>query len=85
MMMVEKKEERRAKVAGTCVIADGKFQPSGISGEVTTAESLGIGNSRESRPSRPCQHTKFFLFLYRSQRRVTHEKIHLFCIAHYSN
>ena len=31
----EKKEERRAKVAGTHVIADGKFQLSGISGKVT--------------------------------------------------
>jgi hypothetical protein len=27
--------EKRAKVAGTCVIADGVFQPSGISGKVT--------------------------------------------------
>ena len=35
MVMLRRKEERRAKVAGTCVIADGKFQPSGISGKVT--------------------------------------------------
>ena len=32
MVMVRKKEGRRAKVAGMCVIAYGKFQPSGISG-----------------------------------------------------
>ena len=31
-MMVRRKDERRAKLAGTHVIADGKFQPSGISG-----------------------------------------------------
>ena len=29
-----REEERRAKVAGTHVIADGKFRPSGISEEV---------------------------------------------------
>ena len=33
--MVQRDGERRAKVGGTCVIADGKFQPSGISGRVT--------------------------------------------------
>jgi hypothetical protein len=30
--MVERREERRAKVLGTCVIAYGKFQTSDISG-----------------------------------------------------
>jgi len=33
LMMVRWQEERRAKVACTHVIADGKFQPSGISGK----------------------------------------------------
>ena len=33
--MVRRQEGRRAKAAGRLVIADGKFQPSGISGEVT--------------------------------------------------
>jgi hypothetical protein len=32
-MMVRRQQRRRAKVGGTRVIADGKFQPSGISGE----------------------------------------------------
>ena len=32
-MIERKQEERRAKVACTHVIADGKFRPSGISGE----------------------------------------------------
>ena len=31
MVMVEKLEGKRAKVVGACVIAYGKFQPSGIS------------------------------------------------------
>jgi hypothetical protein len=35
MMMVLRQEEKRVKVAGVRVIAYGKFQPSGISGEVT--------------------------------------------------
>jgi hypothetical protein len=33
MVVVRKQEGRRAKVAGRIVIADGKFQPSGISGK----------------------------------------------------
>jgi hypothetical protein len=33
IMMVRRQQRRRAKVGGTRVIADGKFQPSGISGE----------------------------------------------------
>jgi hypothetical protein len=32
--MGQRQEGKRAKVAGTCVIADGKFQLSGISGMV---------------------------------------------------
>ena len=28
VVVVEREEERRAKVAGTCEITDGKFQPS---------------------------------------------------------
>jgi hypothetical protein len=32
---LKKNLRRRVKVAGTCVITDGKFQPSGISGKVT--------------------------------------------------
>ena len=32
LMMVRRQEEKRAKVAGAHVIADGNFQPSGISG-----------------------------------------------------
>ena len=32
MVMVERQEERRAKVLGESVITDGKFQMSGISG-----------------------------------------------------
>ena len=32
MVMVGREEGRRAKVAGTHVIAHGKFRPSGISG-----------------------------------------------------
>jgi hypothetical protein len=32
-VVVRRQERRRAKVAGTCVIADGKFQLSGISGD----------------------------------------------------
>jgi hypothetical protein len=35
MVVVRRQEEERAKVGGRCVIADGKFQPSGISGKVT--------------------------------------------------
>jgi hypothetical protein len=31
MMMVTRQEEERAKVVGACMIAYGKFQPSGIS------------------------------------------------------
>ena len=34
MLVVRRQERRRAKVAGRCVIAYGKFQPSGISGEL---------------------------------------------------
>ena len=34
-VMVRRLEGRRAKVDGTCVIADGKFQPSGISGDLS--------------------------------------------------
>jgi hypothetical protein len=33
MVMVRREERRREKVAGRCVIAYGKFQLSGISGE----------------------------------------------------
>jgi hypothetical protein len=40
IVVVRRKEGRRAKVGGMCVIADGKFQPSGISGEVTGKVTL---------------------------------------------
>ena len=35
MVMVGKEERRRVKVAGTCVITEGKFRPSDISEMVT--------------------------------------------------
>ena len=34
MLVVRRQERRRAKVAGRCVMAYGKFQPLGISGEL---------------------------------------------------
>jgi hypothetical protein len=46
MMVVRRQEERRAKVTGTHVIADGKFQTSGISG-IFSSSILGFPESPE--------------------------------------
>jgi hypothetical protein len=48
----------RAKMAGTCVIADGKFQPSGISGKPGKSQAgsqsvTGIQVGPGLRPLRP--------------------------------
>lgn len=69
--MVEREEERRAKVAGRGVKADGKFQPSGISGKVTgkghelytrNARRLELSVGYHTRTNHFC--TLFLLFLY---------------------
>ena len=45
------------KVAGTCVIADGKFQPSGISGEVTAEVTLSSPRDARRLELSVCYHT----------------------------
>ena len=54
MVMVE---ERHAKVAGACVKADGKFQPSGISGEVPAEVTLSSPRDARRLELSVCYHT----------------------------
>jgi hypothetical protein len=49
--MVRRQEGRRAKVAGTCVIADGKFQPSAIMGVTLPRDFSRLGDTWRRRLS----------------------------------